>query len=565
MSNKISTNNPVPYASLNDIPPTTPIKPELATTENKVELIHNTDETYINNIVSEGLKDKLDSTRFQNSAISEVSINFDNEKLKKTLIDFIPEHNKVSPTDGIEYAKKTISNSSNSLFLNKPQIENHLSKLGIDIKGFILINYKIDLVGVEHKELATELKEKLKYAIKNDDKSIIDDLNCELKPVGKNNNSCVSIPNTQYPNQNKIEQLKNEIKLSNEKIEKSSKDEEGVFTKFESVDKFLDYVSKNEANIPYGSKFGVSLEGSINPAKLLEAGIKVDIKIEYSFGKGPSYLAHVDLNSQLSSDLVGAGISSTIASYGLSFYKVGQIKEFKDALSEIINNDTRTLEQKINKLTQLIENNSCILSTHSIDLKTTDNSSIKVTTTKGTYPPPPKPTNETIKKIDEGYYKEDLLANDIEIDSKINDFTIKIQMSDLDSVKPSEYKGPIVKLSVEYKKGIKELNPETLKKAITVLKEIVPEKDILDKAINLIDKNKVSFNSLKTPSKTLSLKDSIHVSLELNTDQSGIFLNEFVESSTAKNFKDVKNVIKKLPMYITPAVESTIGIRKQLK
>lgn len=565
MSNKISTNNPMSYTSLNDIPPTTPVKPELDTTSNKVELIHNTDEAYINNIVSESLKDKLDSTTFKNSAISEVSINFDNEKIKKNLINFIPEHNKVSPTDGIEYAKKTISNSSNSLFLNKPQIENHLSKLGIDIKGFILINYKIDLVGVDHKELANELKEKLKYAIKNDDKSIIADLNCELKPVGKNNNSCVSIPNTQYPNQNKIEQLKNEIKLSTEKIEKSSKDEEGVFTKFESIDKFLDYISKNEANIPYGSKFSVSLEGSINPAKLLEAGIKADIKIEYSFGKGPSYLAHIDLSSQLSSDLVGAGISSTIASYGLSFYNIEKIKEFKNSLSKTINSDTKDIYQKTDELSKLLKANSCILSTQSGNFVAPNNSEIKVTTTKGTYPPPPPPDDKAIPKIDKLYYKEKLLATDVEIEAKINDFTIKIQMSDLDSVKLSEYKGPIVKLSVECKKGIKELNPETLKKALTVLKEIVHEKNILDKAINLIDENKASFNSLKTPSKTLSLKDSIHVSLELNTDQSGIFLNQFVESSTAKNFKDVKNVVKKLPVSITPAVESSIGIRKQLK
>lgn len=193
MSNKISTNNNVHY---------TPAKPELAKTKNKVEIIHDTDEAYINSIVPEGLQDKLDSTTFKNSAISEVSINFDNEKVKKTLINFIPKHNKISPTDGIVYAKQIVSYSASSLFSSETQkkyIQNHLGKLGIDLKKFIILNYKIDLVGVDHKELAVELKEKLKYAIKNDNKNIIADLNCELKPVGKNNNSCTSSLNGQYP------------------------------------------------------------------------------------------------------------------------------------------------------------------------------------------------------------------------------------------------------------------------------------------------------------------------------------------------------------------------------
>lgn len=559
MSNKIGVTNDAFANYLSNIPPTTPVKPELTKTENKIEIINQVDETYIENVTSDALKDTSISNTIKYSNFSEISVNFNEAQVKKVLNDFIPNHGKFSPTDGIVYTKQIVSDSASSLFSNetqKKEIQNHLGKLGIDLKKFIILNYKIDLVGLNNKELASELKEKLKFAIKNDSKNIIAELDCELKPINKNNScECVSIPKTKYPNQSKIEELKNDIKIKKQE-EKNIQN-----SNLSYIDEKLDLLSKNQEHIPYGSKFEIGMEGVINPAKLAEIGINSGIKIEYGFGKGPSFLAHINFDAKISTKV--GSFSSTMGDYGLAFYDTDEIKEFKDKLYKIITDDT-SIKDKGNLILDLIKNNSGNINTQSIELKLPYESGIKITNTVGTFSPP---KTSDLKEQKKGYYKEDLVVNDFEIESKIANGKLKIQSSDLCSVEKSNVdEPPIIKLSIEYNKNIKSININDLKNVVNNLKKVVKNSNIKQKynILNVLDNTSKLIDSDKNILNKLNTNISVNSSIELNSEQKGVFLNIYNDSSFTNKFDFIKSGVKNLPVSVTPTTNINIGYRHKL-
>lgn len=483
-------------------------------------------------------------------------LNFDDKKSLKSLNNFIDNH-KDSKLDKNIYVKGLNNTSSGiELLKNKDVIDNYLkNNLGINLKDFLLLNYKIDTI--ESKDLSKAFKDKLKYGINNSSKSIISDLSSELK-FPESGKFSSKIPNKQYPKQKEIEDIKKSILLN------KSKEKENQDLNLSYIDKTLDFISKNEEHIPYGSKFEIGLESVINPLKLAEIGINSGIKLEYGFGKGPTYVGHINMDAKISSQL--GSFSSTMGDYGLAFYDMKDLKKFKNEIYNIVNEDI-SLSRKNNKIIELIKNNSCLLNSQIYELKTSEDSGIKVTNTKGFFKPPPAPDE---KSKDEGYHKEELSVNDFEIESTFKSVKIKIQSSDLFSVeKDNVDKPPIIKLNLEYSKDFSKININELKSGIKNLADSI-------KASNMEGKNEVltvlentskhldTNNSVLNKFNNLNKKLSANTSIELNSDKQGIFLNVSNNSEFLKKLDFIKSKIKNLPVSVTPSVNFNMGYRQKV-
>lgn len=485
------------------------------------------------------------------------NLNFDDKKTLKNLNNFIDNHKNSKPDKNVYVKGLNNTPSGIELLENKNVIDKYLkNKLGISLKDFLLLNYKID--NIENKDLSKALKDKLKYGISNSSKSVLSDLSSELKS-SESSKFSPRTPNKQYPKQNEIENIKKGIILNKSK-EKEIQDLNSSY-----IDKTLDFISKNEEHIPYGSKFEIGFEGVVNPLKLAEIGVNSGIKLEYGFGKGPTYIGHINIDAKISSQL--GSFSSTMGDYGLAFYDIDGIRKFKDNIYEIINDSQKNLDKKKNDLFNLIKDNSCLLNTQVLELKTSEDSGIKVTNTKGFFKPPPAPDE---KSKDEGYYKEELSVNDFEIESTFKNGKIKIQSSDLYSVeKDNSDKPPIIKLSFEYNKDFSKLNISDLKAGIKNLSNAVKSSNIdskndilsiLDNTLKLIDKNKQGLDNFNKLNKKLSANTSI----ELNSDKQGVFFNVSNNSEFLKKLEFIKSKIKNLPVSVTPSINFNMGYRQKL-
>ena len=545
MCNKITSNSYGTITSLGDIPPTTP---KIETKETP-ETIDKSEK-----IIDQEITQDIADFNFNQEVISSFSPNnfsFDIKSSLEKLNSFIDNHKNLN-SDNNNYVKGlSTSKEGIDLLKNKDSVDRYLKdKLGINLKDFLILTYKIDCL--ENKDLSNALKEKLKYGINNSSGSILSELKSDFSLTNEKVSS--KIPNKIYSKQDEIENIKAEIK--------SNKEKESENSNLSYIDKTLDFISDNEKHIPYGSKFEIGLEATINPLKLAEVGINSGIKVEYGFGKGPSYLAHINFDAKISSQL--GSFSSTMGDYGLAFYDIDGIKTFKNKIYEIATDNVFSLDDKKNKLLELIKDNSCVLNTQIFELKTLDDSGIKITNTKGFFKPPQTPDE---KNKNDSHYKEELSVNDFEIESTLKNGKFKIQSSDLFSVEKDNLdKPPIIKLSFEYSKDFSKININELKSGIKNLSGAIKSSNIDSKTdiLNILDNTLKLLNRDNKFLDELNKSLSANTSIELNSDKQGIFLNVTSNSEFLKKFEIIKSEIKNLPISVTPSINFNIGYRENL-
>ncbi|MFN8673459.1 MAG: hypothetical protein U0457_15415 [Candidatus Sericytochromatia bacterium] len=143
------------------------------------------------------------------------------------------------------------------------------------------------------------------------------------------------------------------VKLTQEAVTIAKEEEEKKKTAGDADKKAqeegFDMIKKFEEHLSWGSHFGVSLEIGAGVGKKFgsvgaQVGVAVEaaLKVEYCFGKGPFWLAHVDLNAKIQGEvslgefLKLEGEYSAGVAAGLGFDNLTQVKEFGEKIATLI-------------------------------------------------------------------------------------------------------------------------------------------------------------------------------------------------------------------------------------